>query len=78
MNKAFWRKVHSSYCKGTETVRVWTQAGKKVVEAIDTEKMSLLQKHMALKAINLIKGKSDGTLKRSTCADGSKQRQYLR
>ena len=52
--------------------------GKKVIEAIDPDIISFQQKRMALNAINLIKEKRDGTLKGRTCADGSKQRQYLR
>ena len=49
-----------------------------MIAPINPDILSLAQKKQALNAINLIKKKWDGTLKGRTCADGSRQRQYLR
>ena len=46
--------------------------GKPVVKPVDVEKSK------ALPAVNLIKEKSSGILKGRTCANGSKQRRYLK
>ena len=52
--------------------------GKPVVRPIDAATLSPIEKKKALPAVNLIKEKFDGELKGRTCADGSKQRKYLR
>ena len=51
--------------------------GKKVVNAIDPDILSVEEKVMALNAVNLIKQKIDGKIKGRICADGSKQKRYL-
>ena len=52
--------------------------GKPVVVPIDVSTLTPLEKRKALPAINLIKEKFGGDLKGRTCADGSRQRKYLK
>ena len=52
--------------------------GKPVVRPIHVSTLSPLEKKKATPAVNLIKEKHDGVLKGRTCADGSRQRKYLR
>ena len=52
--------------------------GKPVVRPINANTLTLLEKKKAMPAVNLIKEKHDGVLKGRTCADGSKQRKYLK
>jgi hypothetical protein len=49
---------------------------KKVFKAIRASDLSKGQKRNALRAINLLKEKRDGSLKGRTCADGRKQRNW--
>ena len=44
----------------------------------DANTLSIEEKRKALRAMNLIKEKRNGTLKGRTCADGSSQRQHLK
>ena len=52
--------------------------GKPVVEPIDPNTLTAEEMEMVMEAISLIKEKRDGTMKGRTCADGSKQRKYLK
>ena len=52
--------------------------GKPVVEPVDATTLSYDVKKRALEAVNLIAEKRSGDIKGRTCADGSKQRRYLR
>ena len=52
--------------------------GKPVVEPVDYSTLTEEEKAMAMDAINLIKEKRGGTVKGRTCANGSKQRKYLK
>ena len=52
--------------------------GKPVVRPIDPTSLSFSEKKRALPAVNLIKEKWNGDLKGRTCADGSRQRRYLK
>ena len=52
--------------------------GKPVVAPVDASSLTNLEKSQALQAVNLIKEKYNGDLKGKTCADGSKQRKYLK
>ena len=52
--------------------------GKPVVIPIDPKSLTEDMKKMALEAVHLIKEKRDGEIKGRTCADGSKQRRYLK
>ena len=54
-----------------------TMPGKKVVNAIDPDILSVEEKVKALNAVNLIKQKIDGKIKGIIFADGSKQKRYL-
>ena len=63
--------------KETKQLEEVTMSGKKVVNAIDPDILSVEEKVKALNAVNLIKQKIDGTIKGRICADGSKQKRYL-
>lgn len=52
--------------------------GKPVIAPISFEDLRELDKKQALEAVNLIKEKRCGKLKGQTCANGSRQRQYLK
>ena len=52
--------------------------GKPVVEPIDPDTLSVEEKKRALGAVNIIEQKRDGRIKARTCANGSKQRMYLK
>ena len=52
--------------------------GNPVVQGIDPSTLGQLEKREALEAVNLIKEKSDGTLKGRTCGNVSKQRRFLK
>jgi hypothetical protein len=52
--------------------------GKPVFGPQDSTLMTPLQKKMTLEAVNLIKEKRCGAIKGRSCADGSKQRKYLK
>ena len=52
--------------------------GKPVVGPIDPDKLPLEIKRAALETINLIKDKRCGNIKGRTCANGNKQRKYLK
>ena len=52
--------------------------GKPVVEPADSSKISKEDKYKALEAVNIIAQKRCGKIKGRTCADGSKQRRYLK
>ena len=50
--------------------------GKPAVDPINPDLLSTEEKRMALEAVNLIKLKRDGILKRRTCANGKKHRRF--
>jgi len=52
--------------------------GKLVFGCIDPIKITNEEKRSALEAVNLIKKKRCGKIKGRTCADGSKQKRFLK
>ena len=52
--------------------------GKPVVDAVHANSLSTQDKREALDAVNLIKEKRDGSIKGRTCANGAKQRRFLK
>ena len=52
--------------------------GKPVFGCIDPSEISNEEKRRALEAVNLIKKKRCGKIKGRTCADGSKQKRFLK
>ena len=52
--------------------------GKPVVEPILYESLTEEEKRLVMEAVNLIKEERDGTVKGQMCADGSKQKKYLK
>ena len=55
-----------------------TAPGKPVFGTIDPSTLSNEEKSRALEAVNLIKKKRRGKIKGRTCANGSKQKRYLK
>ena len=53
-------------------------SGKPVVQPISQANITKEDRSKALEAVNLIKEKRNGIIKGRTCADGSKQRKYLK
>ena len=53
-------------------------SGKRAVRPIDPDTLTKDQKSRVLEAVNLIKEKRDGKIKGRTCADGAKQRKYVK
>ena len=49
-----------------------------VINPIDPDKSSFEEKMKAIEAVNIIKEKTCGKIKRRTCADGSKKKRYLK
>ena len=52
--------------------------GKKVIEPLTYSSLTPQEKREALEAINLIKEKRDGSLKGRSCANGAKQKRFLK
>ena len=52
--------------------------GKPVVTEINLDSLTVEEKKKALDAVNLIELKQDGRVKGRSCANGSKQRGYLK
>ena len=52
--------------------------GKPVVEPILYESLTEEEKRLVMEAVNLIKEERDGTVKGQMCADGSKQKKYMK
>ena len=52
--------------------------GRPFVTPIDTDTLSYKDKRKVLEVVNIIKEKRNGTIKGSKCADGSKQKRYLK
>eukprot|EP00957_Ditylum_brightwellii_P170412 12971900-Ditylum_brightwellii.AAC.1 len=55
-----------------------TEQNKPVVEPIDADLLTTDNKKKALDMLNLIEEKRDGRIKGQTCANCSKQQQYLK
>ena len=69
--KLFGEKAIAAIVKELKQFEHRPMPGKRVVEVIYLDGLTLEEKKQALNAVNLIKEKRDGTIKGRTCADGS-------
>ena len=76
--KKFGETAVAAILKEFKQLDEGAKPGNPVVIPTDANTLSIEEKRKALRAINLIKEKRNGTLKGRTCADGSSQRQYLK
>eukprot|EP00957_Ditylum_brightwellii_P016081 1211339-Ditylum_brightwellii.AAC.1 len=76
--KLFGKRALAVMVKELKQLNDGAMEGKPVVVLINVDVLSDDDKQKALDAMNLIKEKRDKTIKSRTCANGSKQRQYLK
>ena len=76
--KLFGEKAVVAMFKEYKQLDKGPMAGKSVFGSISYDSLSKQESNGALEAVNLIKEKRDGKIKGRTCADGSKQRQYIK
>jgi len=76
--KMFGERAIAALLKEYNQMDKGPMPGKPVFGAVDYHTLSEQEKKEALEAVNLIKEKRDGKIKGRTCANGSKQRQYLK
>ena len=76
--KLFGEKAISAIIKEFTQLDQGAFPGKPVVQPLNAHELSIEEKRKALEAVNLIAKKRCGKIKGRTCADGSKQRKYLK
>jgi hypothetical protein len=76
--KRFGERAIAAMFKEYKQMDEGPMPGKPVFGVCDSTKLSWEEKRQALEAVNLIKEKRCGKIKGRTCANGSKQRQYLK
>ena len=76
--KLFGEKAISAIIKEFTQLDQGAFPGKPVVHPLNAHELSIEEKRKALEAVNLIAKKRCGKIKGRTCADGSKQRKYLK
>ena len=76
--KKFGQKAVADMVKQYEHRGKETMEGKPVVTPIDPDTLSYEDNMKSLEAVNLIKQKRNGIIQGRKCADGSKQKRYLK
>ncbi len=76
--KKFGERAIAAMIKEFKQIHEWPMPGKPVVRPVDLRTLSLEQKKQVLEAVTLIKEKRSGMLKGRTCANGKKQRLFLK
>ena len=76
--KMFGEKAIAAMFKELKQLSDGVVPGKPVVEPIPFESLSDTDKREALEAVNLINQKRCGKIKGRTCANGSRQRRYIK
>ena len=76
--KRFGDRALAAIINEYKQLNTGTVPGKLVFGCIDPKDITMEEKKRALEAVNLIKKKRCGKLKGRTCADGSKQKRYLK
>jgi hypothetical protein len=76
--KLFGERAVAAMFKEFRQMNEGPMPGKPVFGPQDASKLTPLQKKMTLEAVNLIKEKRCGKIKGRTCANGSKQKRYLK
>ena len=77
-NKKHGEKAIAALFKELKQLNQGAMEEKPVVQGIDPSTLSEQEKREALEAVDLIKEKSNRTLKGRTCANGSRQRRFLK
>ena len=76
--KQFGERAVAAMIKEYRQIDNGPMPGKPVVEAVDVRTLSMEQRRSALEAVNLIQEKRSGLIKGRTCANGSKQKLYIK
>jgi len=76
--KTFGHRAVAAMIKELKQLDDGPMPGKRAVCPIDPDSLTKDQKSMALEAVNLIQEKRDGRIKGRTCANGAKQRKYVK
>jgi len=76
--KKFGERAIAAMIKEFKQIHEGPMPGKPVVRPVDPHTLSLEQKKQALEAVTLIKEKRSGMLKGRTCANGKKQKLFLK
>jgi len=76
--KLYGEKAVAVMFKELKQLDIGVMEGKPAVGPINPDLLSNEEKSMALEAVNLIKLKRDGNLKGRTCANGKKQRRFVK
>ena len=76
--KKYGKRAIASMLKELKQLRVGAMDGKPVVEAVDYVHTTAEERRQALEAVALINPKRSGVLKSRVCANGKKQRWFLR
>ena len=76
--KKFGEKAIAALMKEFSQLDQGAFPGKPVIQPTYSEKLTTEERRRALEAVNIIAEKRCGKLKGRTCADGSKQRRYLK
>ena len=76
--KMFGERAVAAMVKELKQLNDGAMPGKPVVVPQDPDVLTEDEKESALEAVNLIKEKRDGRIKGRTCANGSKQRKYVK
>ena len=76
--KQFGEKAIAAMLKELKQLNNGAMKGKHVVVPINPSKLTKFEKRVALDAVNIIKKKRNGDIKGRTCANGAKQRRYVK
>ena len=76
--KVYGKLAVAAMVKEFTQLSVGAVPGKPVVGPVDASTLTSQEKKKAMAAVNLIKEKWEGVIKGRTCADGSRQRKYLK
>ena len=76
--KQFGKRAVAAMIKELKQLDDGTMPGKRAVAPINPDTLTSDEKMKALDAVNLIKEKRDGSIKGRTCANGAKQRKYVK
>ena len=76
--RKFGQRAVSAMIKELKQLDEGAMPGKPAVAPIDPDLLSKEEKSRALDAVNLIKQKRNGNIKGRTCANGAKQRRYVK
>ena len=76
--KRFREKAVATIFKEFKQLNNGTMLGKLVFSTVDSKALTSKERWRALKVVNVIKQKRCGKIKGCTCADGSKEKKFLK